>query len=59
VATVNKNMIECKEQLGDLEGAFASARESHRIYSKLGASYADEALETSATVQRLNLECIK
>jgi hypothetical protein len=59
LAAINKNMIKCKERLGDLEGALASARESHRIYSKLGESYADEALETSAIVQRLDLECIE
>jgi tetratricopeptide (TPR) repeat protein len=41
----------CKERMGDLEGALASAREAHRIYSKLGV--AGQVQAAAAMVQRL------
>jgi hypothetical protein len=50
-------MAKCKEgllgDLGDLEGALASAREVHRIFSKLGTSHAGQAHNAAAMVQRL------
>ena len=47
------NMAVCKERLGDLEGALASAREAHMIYSKLGAWHTEDVQDAATMMQRL------
>jgi tetratricopeptide (TPR) repeat protein len=48
-------MADCKERMSDREGALASAREAHRVHSKLGSSHAAKAQAAAAMVQRLIL----